>query len=91
MARPYIYDLCYRWLPDGQKRGNEWVARNPHRKDAHLGSFSINLNTGRWQDFATGDRGSDIIALAAFLHFPHSERSQHDAAVAIAQMLRLSL
>jgi hypothetical protein len=37
------------------------------RDDRHLGSFKINLTTGQWADFATGDRGGDIIGLAAYL------------------------
>ena len=45
----------------------EWVARNPTRADRHAGSFSVNLVTGRWADFATGDRGRDPISLRAYL------------------------
>jgi hypothetical protein len=47
--------------------GSEWVARNPMRADRHLGSFKINLRTGRWADFATGDAGGDLISLRAYL------------------------
>ncbi|MDO6458045.1 VapE family protein [Celeribacter halophilus] len=56
------------WLPDGQRRGGEWVARNPTRNDKTLGSFSINLRTGAWGDFSTGDEGGDLISLWAYLH-----------------------
>lgn len=56
------------WLPDGQRRGGEWVARNPNRNDQTLGSFSINLRTGAWSDFATNDRGGDLVSLWAYLH-----------------------
>ena len=28
---------------------------------------SINVRTGRWADFATGDKGGDVISLAAYL------------------------
>jgi hypothetical protein len=59
--------LLRRWLPDGRRQGHEWLARNPRRADRHAGSFSINTTTGRWSDFATGDRGGDVISLAAFL------------------------
>ncbi len=55
------------WLPDGIRRGHEWVARNPNRTDRRAGSFSINTRTGRWADFATGDCGGDPISLYAFL------------------------
>ena len=59
--------LLARWLPDGHQAGVEWVARNPRRADRHLGSFKVNIHTGRWDDFATSDRGGDPISLAAFL------------------------
>jgi hypothetical protein len=60
-------DLVPRWLPEGRRQGAEWVARNPTRADLHPGSFSINLHTGRWADFATGDRGGDLLGLRAYL------------------------
>jgi hypothetical protein len=59
--------ILQRWLPDGRHIGHEWVARNPRRLDHHAGSFKINLQTGRWSDFATGDSGGDVISLAAYL------------------------
>lgn len=56
------------WLPDGKRVGHEWVARNPLRADKNLGSFSINLRTGRWADFAVTDAGGgDLISLRAYL------------------------
>src|SRR3989338_8288918 len=55
------------WLPDGKRNGHEYVARNPTRADSKLGSFSINLNTGAWSDFATKDKGGDLVALVAYL------------------------
>ncbi|MBI1209656.1 MAG: hypothetical protein GC191_20530 [Azospirillum sp.] len=75
--------LCARWLPDGRRAGNEWVAKNPRRTDNRPGSFSINLSTGRWSDFATGDRGGDPISLAAYL----SGSTQVEAARNLAAML----
>lgn len=59
--------LVPRWLPQGRRQGREWVACNPRRTDRHLGSFSINLETGRWADFATGEGGQDLVALRAYL------------------------
>lgn len=59
--------IMARWLPDGRREGVEWVALNPRRSDKRVGSFKINLRTGRWGDFATGDRGGDFISLAAFV------------------------
>ena len=78
--------LLGRWLPDGKKQGHEWVARNPRRSDRQPGSFSVNLNTGRWADFAEADaRGGDVISLAAYL----SGLSQFEAACELAKMLGL--
>ena len=78
--------LCHRWLPDGHQDGKEWIARNPCRTDRRLGSFKVNLSTGRWGDFATGDKGGDLVALAAYLF----DLSQKDAALRIAEMLGMS-
>jgi hypothetical protein len=58
--------LLARWLPDGKWNGAEYVARNPRRADRNPGSFKINRN-GRWGDFATGDKGADVVSLAAYL------------------------
>ena len=82
-ARPALPALVRRWLPNGQQRGNEYVALNPNRADRRPGSFSINLRTGRWSDFATGDRGGDPISLAAYVH----GLSQVEAARRLAGML----
>ena len=59
--------LVSKWLPDGRLFGNEWVARNPRRSDRSAGSFKVNIKTGRWADFATGDSGGDLISLLAYL------------------------
>ncbi len=75
--------LLARWLPDGRRRGHEWVARNPTRADRRPGSFSVNMRTGRWADFATGDRGGDVVSLAAYLH----GLSQVEAGRRLATML----
>ncbi|MBV6415128.1 MAG: hypothetical protein OMOMHJEC_02971 [Xanthomonadales bacterium] len=56
-----------RWLPEGKREGHEWTARNPTRADNRAGSFRVNLKSGRWSDFATGDRGGDLVSLVAYL------------------------
>jgi hypothetical protein len=74
--------LLARWLPNGRRQGLEWVALNPTRADHRLGSFSINMTTGRWADFATGDRGGDPISLAAYLfNLPQLEATRQLAAM----------
>jgi hypothetical protein len=80
--------LLAQWLPDGKRRGHEYLARNPRRADRHLGSFSINLRTGRWCDFATGDRDGDVVSLAAYLA---GDISQYDAAAGLADLLRVEV
>ena len=59
--------LCVRWIPGGKRIGREYVAKNPTRADRRAGSFKVNLQTGRWADFATGDKGGDAVSLAAYL------------------------
>jgi hypothetical protein len=78
--------LLLRWLPDGRRQGCEWVALNPRRPDRRHGSFSVNTTTGRWADFATGDRGGDPVSLAAYIF----NLRQQQAARQLATMLRIS-
>src|SRR5512144_217759 len=60
--------LVAQWLPEGRREGQEWVALNPTRVDSHIGSFKVNLVTGHWADFATGDKGGDLISLYGYLY-----------------------
>jgi hypothetical protein len=82
-AVPHIPSLVQAWLPGGRRRGHEYLALNPRRHDRHLGSFCINLDNGRWADFATGDKGGDVISLAAFIF----GTTQAEAARTIASTL----
>lgn len=75
--------IVRRWLPDGRCEGTEWVARNPARDDRRRGSFKVSRTTGKWGDFATGDRGGDLVSLAAYLF----KLSQADAALKVADMI----
>ena len=59
------------------------AALNPTRSDKNLGSFSVNVRTGRWADFATGDKGGDPVSLAAYIF----STSQSDAARTLAAVL----
>ncbi|QGM97792.1 hypothetical protein MMG94_09440 [Methylocystis parvus OBBP] len=79
--------ILSRWLPDGHRDALEWVARNPRRADRRLGSFKVNMKTGRWGDFATGDAGGDLISLAAYIF----DLNQAEAARRIAEMLGVDL
>ena len=82
-ARRDALAVLRRLLPSGRLHASEWVAGNPTRADRRPGSFRVNTQTGRWADFATGDRGGDLVSLVAYL-----ERcSQGDAARLLAGML----
>jgi uncharacterized protein (DUF927 family) len=82
-AQSALTSLVQDWLPHGRREGSEWVARNPTRGDTRPGSFKINLSTGVWSDFATGEAGGDAIDLLAYLN----RTSKLDAAREIAQRL----
>lgn len=78
-----ILSLLRSWLPDGKVKGQEYIALNPTRVDHHASSFRINIRSGRWADFATGDKGGDLIALLAYLQ----NIRQHEAAIRLSRML----
>ena len=59
--------LLAEWLPSGKRDGHEWKSVNPTRADRSAGSFSVSLTTGAWGDFATDDRGGDLVSLYAYL------------------------
>ena len=79
-------DILHGWLPNGHVVGDEFIARNPTRVDRRLGSFKINVSTGRWADFATGARGGDPVSLAAYL----SGVNQAEAARELAAMMGMT-
>jgi putative DNA primase/helicase len=74
-------ELVARLLPGGRRIGREWtcgsLAGEPGR------SCRVNLATGRWADFATGEKGGDVIALAAAVW----RVSQGEAARRLAALL----
>ena len=78
-----IRGVLRRFLPGGKVVRSEYVVLNPRRFDRNPGSFSINLRSGAWADFATDDRGRDLISLIAYL----KDISQYEAAKGLAQML----
>ncbi|MCP5475240.1 MAG: DUF927 domain-containing protein [Rhodanobacteraceae bacterium] len=82
-----VDSVLARWLPEGRREGHEYKARNPTRADNKPGSFSINVNTGQWADFASdgGARGGDLIALIAYLE----GCKQGEAANKLAEFLGL--
>ncbi len=79
--------ICRRVLPGGRVVGGEYEVRNPKRPDRSPGSFRVNLRTGRWADFATGERGGDLISLVAWRYGV----SQVEAACQLAAFLSIRL
>jgi hypothetical protein len=78
-------DICQLTVPGGRVVGVEYVVKNPKRVDRHAGSFKINLRTGQWADFATNERGGDLIALIAWRY----DLSQSEAAKRLASFYSL--
>jgi len=75
--------LVNQWIPGGHSKGHEYQATNPNRHDNKAGSFTINLNTGAWADFATDDKGGDLISLYAYLY----GLDQYMAAIEVADLV----
>lgn len=51
------------WLPDGRREGHEYKCGSTSGGKGT--SCSVNLKTGAWADFATEDKGGDLISLYA--------------------------
>lgn len=83
----HIDSLLRQWLPQGDRKGHEYVSTNPLRGDNKAGSFSINLDTGKWGDFATPDAGLDLISLYAYLQ----GISNLEAAIDVADQIGFNL
>jgi putative DNA primase/helicase len=64
------FDQVADWLglAGGKDQGREYLPLNPKRADTKPGSFTINRDSGAWSDFATGDKGGDLVSLCAYLH-----------------------
>lgn len=77
----HLETLCRRWLPGGRRIGAEWVCGSL-RGEAGA-SCKVNLRTGKWADFATGQGGGDPVSLAAAV----AGIGQAEAARNLARML----
>ena len=87
-ALGYLPSLVRTWLPDGRRQGGEWVALNPRRGDKRPGSFSVNLRTGKWADFAVGDKGGDPVSLAAYIFNTTQSEAARTLAIALGIEVR---
>lgn len=81
-----IDSVLNHWCAGGKRQGHEYVTLNPTRSDSKLGSFSVNLTTGAWGDFALDDKGGDLVALVAYI----DGVKQGEAAKRLAQFLGIN-
>lgn len=72
------------WLPNGQRDGQEWRCGNVHGDEGK--SLAVNLKTGIWKDFSSGEGGGDLISLYA-ARFTYN--NQGDAAKQLAEKLHM--
>ncbi len=82
-----VDSVLARWLPNGKRQGGEYVVTNPTRADNSPGSFSVNLASGKWADFAEDSKGGDLVSLIAYLEGV----SQKEAAQILADFLNLDI
>jgi len=54
------------WLPGGRRHGHEYACGSVQGGEGT--SCSVNLVTGAWGDFATGEQGGDLVSLYAAAH-----------------------
>ena len=70
-------DYLEQWLPGGKKVAGEWVCGDLLGGKGR--STSVNLVTGQWADFASDQRGGDLVSLYASIN----GLSMHEAAIEI--------
>lgn len=62
LSPSHVEVLCREWLPGGKRQGGWYVTCAPWRDDRNP-SLGVSFSTGRWKDFATGEKG-DMIDLS---------------------------
>jgi len=78
----HAYRLIVEFCPGGKQRHREYVAGSIYGGEGS--SFSFNLDTGKWSDFAVSDhKGGDMISLYAKIN----NLSQIDAAKKLCEMV----
>ena len=63
---PNLLSIVQSLVKGGSKQGHEYKAASIHGGKGD--SFSFNIKTGMWADFATDHKGGDIISLYAAIH-----------------------
>lgn len=74
------------WLSGGHRFGHEWRCGNLSGGAGK--SLAVNLTTGLWSDFSSGDKGGDLISLYAAIY---TNGDQAQAARELAQKLSVDL
>jgi len=83
------FDTVMDWLglAGGKDSGREYLPLNPKRDDHKPGSLSIHRDKGAWMEGATGDKGGDLVSLAAYLW----DCSNGDAAERLGKQLGVAM
>lgn len=69
------HELLAEWFPNGRRVGREWCVGDMEGNPGQ--SLKINLDSGLWADYATGQKGRDLIALyAAMRHIGNGEAAK---------------
>lgn len=58
--------LLSEWLPNGERKGREYTCGSLGGNKGK--SLSINIDTGAWADFNTGEKGGDLVSLYAAIN-----------------------
>lgn len=80
-ALPHAENILNHYLSGGKLSGREYQCAN--LSGGNGSSCSVNIVTGQWSDFATGEAGGDFVALIAAIR----KCSQLDAAKELAQFI----
>lgn len=63
---PRAEELVTAWLPGGKRVGHEWQCGS--LAGGKGSSCSVNLVNGAWADFASDEKGNDLLSLYAAIH-----------------------
>ena len=67
--------LVEQWVPGGKMVGREYFVSNPTRDDKKATNFSVNVDTGEWNDLAMPGKengGKDLVGLYSYVNrIPH--------------------
>lgn len=72
-------DLLSSWLPNGRFVGREFQVGSLRGEPG--GSLSVNIANGKWCDFASGDKGGDLVSLYAAIHKISQKEAANELAI----------